>query len=140
MLIYATPGDLSTWMSPATLPDNADALLRSASMLVQDATINQYYDVDGTGLPTDATVLQAFNDATCAQALAWTTLGVDPTAGGVAQSKVAAAKSIGTAHITYADSGAAAQARADSLGALVPDAARILHLAGLLSSHVWFFG
>jgi hypothetical protein len=139
VLIYATPSDLVTWTGTAA-PSNATSLLRSASLLVAEATVNTYYDVDTTGMPTDATIVTAFRDATCCQAAAWAALGINPAAAGVLQPGVASSKKIGTAQIDYSDSAAAADARSAAADSLVPDAYRILFLAGAVSTQVWSWG
>lgn len=135
-LIYATSSDLATWTG-TTAPANATQLLRSASLLVRDATAAAYYTVDTAGLPTDAVLLQAFKDATCAQAAAWAALGIDPSIGGVLTNSVKTSKGIGSASIGYGDSTAATVARANALAGLVPEARRILNAAGLVLTAPW---
>lgn len=136
----AQPTDLATWTG-TTAPANATPLLRSATSLVLSASGSSYYSVDAvTGLATDPVVAKVLKDATCIQAAAWAAMGVDPLLGGVTVAKVASQKSIGTAHLTYADAGMAAQARAASLTSLVPEAARKLQENNLLDSNVWMYG
>lgn len=137
-LVYAASGDLATWTG-TTAPANATQLLRSASLLVREATACDYYATDTTGLPTDTATLQAFNDATCAHAAFWAANGIDPTAGG-AKPRVQSSKGIGTAHIAYADAQQAADAAADSLATLIPESRRILREAGLGSTAAWIVG
>lgn len=137
-LIYATSADLATWTGAAA-PANAAQLLRSASLLVREATACDFYATDTTGLPTDTAVLAAFNDATCAHAALWAALKVDPLAG-AAQVRIQASKGIGTARISYADAQAAADAAADSLRNLCPEARRILRDAQLGSTAAWRIG
>lgn len=152
MLVYASPEDLATWTGTAP-PDNAVTLIRSASLLVQDATSNAYYDTvpDLSGqvssgsynyyqpdaLPSDPAVAGALRDATCIQAAAWAALGIDPTLAGVVKPSVASQKHIGTASITYADAGAAAAAKMATVDQLVPEAVRLLTQAHLISTQVW---
>ena len=139
-LVYANTTDYGTWTGSAS-PANVTQLLRSASILVRDATQADFYDIDpNTNLPTDATILQAFKDATCAHAAAWATMGVDPLTGGVSQPSVASSKGIGTARVAYADAQMAAEAKAASLEFLVPEAQRILRDAGLMSTKIWLVG
>jgi hypothetical protein len=136
----AQPADLAAWTSAAA-PANAIPLLRSASSLVLSATSTSYYDSDPTtGLPTDPVVAQVFNDATCIQAAAWAALGIDPLTGGVTVAGVEQSKSIGTAHITYADAGLASAAKAQALSMLVPEAVRKLVENNLMDSNVWIYG
>lgn len=139
MLVYATSADLTKWTG-TTAPDNADQLLRTASLAVRNATKTARYDVDTDGLPTDADTLQAFKDATCAQAAALAAAKVDPAAGGVLKAGVATSKSVGSASIGYADSAAAAAAKQALLTSLCPDAASILTQAGLVTVAPWTFG
>lgn len=132
--------DLAAYMG-ADAPVNADQLLRSATALVLDATNQAYYSVDpATGLATDAQIGAAMNQATCAQAAAWSLLGVDPLVGGVGVPTVVSSTGIDTAREVYADAAAAAQARTDALTKLVPDAERVLRLNNLLIPLVWWYG
>lgn len=134
MLIYATDEDLTDWTG-ATAPDNADALLRSASILVRDATKAALYDVDSAGKPSDAVILGAFRDATCAQAAMWAAAKIDPTEQGVGVAAPAVvSKSMGGRSITYADlSGSVTvqQDRAKAAKELCDQARAILAAEGL---------
>jgi len=78
----------------------------------------------------------------CAQAAAWVALGVNPNLSGVVTPTVAASKRIGSASVTYttADAGNAAQARHAALVSLVPEAARIGRLNGLIEYQPYGFG
>lgn len=138
-LVYATQADYTAWTG-ATAPANIAPLLRTASMAVHEATLTAYYAVDGTGMPTDATVLQAFNDATCAQASALATAGIDPLAGGVMKASTASQKAVGSARIDYADASAAAASRAALLDGLCDEAQRILQQARVMTTAVWVVG
>jgi hypothetical protein len=131
ILVYATSSDLATWTGSAA-PTNADALLRTASMLVRRQTRTAVYDVDTAGAPTDADTLAAFNQATCAQAAAMAANNVDPAAGVAGASGAVQSTSIGTASITYAVAGDAAASRQALLTELCSEAAMILDDAGLL--------
>ena len=136
----AQPSDLATWMG-VTAPANATALLRAATSLVLAASDASYYDVDpNTGLATDATVAAVLRDATCIQATAWSKLGIDPDLGGVVVASVASQKSIGSAHLTYADAAAAATAKVQALTSLVPAAVRKLQENNLMDTNVWLYG
>lgn len=138
--MLAQPSDLATWTG-TTAPTNAVPLLRSATSLVLQATASSYYAADPvTGLATDPVVLQVLNDATCIQAAAWAALGIDPLKGGVQVAGVASQKSIGTAHITYADAAMAATAKAEALTKLVPEAVRKLVENNMCDSNVWMYG
>lgn len=136
----ASPTDLAAWTSTAA-PANAVVLLRSATLLVQEATAQAYYDVDPlTGLATDAQTKKALNDATCIQAAAWAAISYDPLTGGVVVSNVKSSKKIGTASIVYADGAQAAQSRADAISGLVPEALRKLEANNLVVPQAWAFG
>lgn len=75
-LVYATRDELVDY-APANLktrvPEEPEAtrLLTSASKRIRRATKTAIYDVDTDDYPTNAKVRQAFQDATCAQALWW---------------------------------------------------------------------
>lgn len=138
--MLAQPSDLAAWTQTIP-PDNATILLRSATSLVMDATVQAYYAVDPlTGLATDAQIKTAMQNATCIQAAAWAAIGYDPLTGGVITPSVASSKKIGTASIVYADGQAAADARTDALTGLVPEAERILRINNLLIPSPWTFG
>jgi hypothetical protein len=72
MAVYATDEELAAFTGQ-TVPDDADRLLKRASEVIDDYTRTAVFGVDeDTGLPTDAEVLAAFRDATCAQVEFWT--------------------------------------------------------------------
>lgn len=135
---YATPAQLAAWTG-ATAPTNASQLLRSASLVITDATFSAFY-ATLNGVPTDANVLQAFQDATCAQAAAMTTLSIDPLAGGVLTANVESRSKIGSAEIWLADGDAAAAAKARALTTIVPEAKLILEQAGIRLNSPWIVG
>lgn len=144
MIVHATEAQLATWTGTAA-PANAAVLLRSASLLVDRALIGAIYTTDTAGKATDATVLGALADATCAQAATWATLGIDPTAGAAgATAGQVVSKSIGSATITYdrpsTARSAAGSARADAAVTLTDEAVQILANAGLLTTRVWTYG
>jgi len=130
ILVYATSGDLATWTG-TTAPDNATTLLRTASLIVRKATKTAVYATDDTGAPTDADTIDAFRDATCAQAAAMDANGVDPLAGQAGASQEIASTSIGSASISFAN-GSANTSAADLLSDLCAEAAMILGEADLL--------
>lgn len=138
-LTYATPDDLSTWTS-SPAPDNAERLLRSASMLVRRATRTAIYTTTNDGLPSHDHVVEAFRDATCAQAAAWANAGVDPARPLESGDRVAQSKSIGSASVTYGDTDAIVAARTASVSQLDEDAVQILTDAGLVGGRVWVTG
>lgn len=139
MLVYATTDALAAWTG-ADAPVNATALLRTASLAVREATELCFYVTDATGMPTDAAILQAFQDATCSQAAALDANDVDPLAGGTLEAGVHSSDGIGSARITYADAVAAAEAKQRLLGGLCVEAARIIRNAGLYATAPWVVG
>ena len=75
--IYATAADYTAFTGQDPAPSNVDALLAQASRFL-DANVFRlcwFAAADDTGMPTDASVIQAFTDATCAQAQWWDALG-----------------------------------------------------------------
>lgn len=72
--VYATRADLVAY-APATVTVPADPeatrLLTRASTEIRRATRGTVYDIDVDGYPTATTVRDAFEAATCAQALWW---------------------------------------------------------------------
>lgn len=140
MPAYATVDDLAAWID-GDLPDNAKAVLRSAAYAVREATSTAYYPADKvTGLPTDASTLAAFRDATCAQAAAIIQLGIDPLMGGSTDPQVESAVGIGSAHVQYADAALAVQARQQVLNGLCQEAARILRQSNIVLGVTWVVG
>lgn len=141
MIVYATSTDLATWTGD-TAPANVNNLLRSASILVRNATRAALYDVDSSGKPSDTDILKAFNDATCAQAAMWDAAKIDPSEQGVGVSAPAVvSKSMGGRSVSYADlSGSVTvqQARAKQTVTLSAEALAILANAGLLSGQPGF--
>lgn len=142
-LIYATSDDLSAW-SGQTAPPNATQLLRRASGLVRKATATAFYATDTTGLPTDAGTLQAFKDATTAQASMWAAAGIDPTGGGVAVVAPLRAKKIGSAALDYDTSASSSvtaySARSAAAVTLCIEAVDILQAAGINLINPWVAG
>lgn len=136
MKVYATEADLSAWMSPAALPANAGALLRTASGLVRAETKRAVYATDTAGYPTNTAIRAAFRDATTAQAAFWAVSKIDPTLGAAGVTPLPVSKSIGGASISYSLYASTAEARANAAGALAPDAFFILEDAGLLGGTV----
>lgn len=139
MRVYATMDDVQEWTGQV-VPDNVVPLLRSASALVEDATMLAVYSVSPDGLPRLTAVGDAFRDATCEQVAFWAANNLDPSAGGLDELsvKVASSKSIKGASVSYdaADSARAKQARVDALTTLCASAFQILRNAGLVSAVV----
>lgn len=119
--IYATIADYRTWSQDAITPDaRVTWLLARASEDVDRALIGAVYPVDSNSMPTDATDIQTFNDATCAQVAF--RLEVSDDTGAASRND---STSIGGISIHRA-AGTAGQA----LPPLGPEALKILHLAG----------
>lgn len=122
---YATTSDLSGWLPDGTaMPDNATALLRSATIRMANACNRSPYD---TPTSTDAGPLA---DATCAQAASWVALSMNPAAQGLDIAPVKQSK-IFTGDVTY-DTTGQAEARQTAAADLCPEACEILRAAGLL--------
>lgn len=136
---YASSSDLAAWLGVAA-PPNATPLLRSASLIITDATSTAFYAVDNAGVPTDTVTLQAFKDATCSQAAAMMTLDIDPLAGGVLTSGAESLVRIGSAEIRYGDDVLAATAKSKALQSIIPEAKLILEQAGIRLNMVWVNG
>lgn len=131
-ITLASSADYAAWTGAAS-PSGIDLKLRACSTLVLNATKLAVYDTDeATGLATDTTTKNALRDATCIQAQAWVALNIDPATGGVLTSTVKRRKEIGSAKIEYADTDAAAAARAAAYRALVPAARDFLAQRGLI--------
>jgi hypothetical protein len=135
-----TPADVAAYTG-TTAPTNATALIRSATRLVLRETRQAYYVVDPlTGLATDTQILGALHDATVIQVVVWAQLGYDPLTGGVQTPSVESSTKMLSSSITFADAALSAQARADALKHLVPEAEELLELQNLLIPNPWTFG
>lgn len=139
MRIYATASDVQEWTGQAP-PDNVVPLLRSASALVEEATMLAVYSVDKDGMPRRTADVDAFRDATCAQVAFWSANELDPASGELVEvgKRVASSKSIKGASVSYdaADMARAKQARVDALTTLCAAAFQILRNEGLVSTVV----
>lgn len=137
--IYATPEDLTDWTGKPA-PANATSLLRSASVLVEDATLTAIYAVDRDGIPTLPKVLKAFKDATCEQTDFWARNSIDPDKDTLEmQTKLSpASKAISGANIAYfaTDIQGAKQAKLDAVNKLCAQSLRILRNAQLITTAV----
>lgn len=127
--VYATLADFDSFTDTELTDAEITKLLRRASLVIDGLTRLARYDVDVDGNPTDADVMQAFTDATCAQ-LAWwddtdDVTGAESTAGAI---------KIGSVSLGTTSSGGSGVSAADSR--VAPEAAAILAAAGLLSSLV----
>jgi len=134
VLVFATAGDLTTWLGEPA-PDNATSLLRHASSRVANACRCDIYDTQPNGLPVDDDIREALMEATCAQAERWKELKVNPAAGaGGFDVQVTSSSIDGSSLSTTA--AAVDAARAESLDGLCELSVSILRNAGLASSLV----
>ncbi|GAB3598654.1 hypothetical protein GCM10027586_00820 [Kineococcus gypseus] len=136
MQLHASTNDLLGWLDDGELPRNAERLLRSASLLVTDATRAAVYPTRPDGTPLVQATSDALRDATCAQVAAWLALGIDPAKGAAGVAPQASSKSIGGASVQYAVYASTAEAAARSATTLCDEAARLLAHAGLLTAQV----
>jgi hypothetical protein len=121
MLTYAEPSDLPEDLQTVS---GVDALLASASLIVDMLVRGARYDTDADGRPTDEHLAQVFRDATVAQVV-W----ADETGGGATS---AAPSSLGSLHFD-----ATVSADGDPVPPGVgPDAYRLLRIEGLVTSRV----
>ena len=74
MAAYATATDFTNYTGQTATADTP-RLLQRASDALDARLIGAYYAADVNGLPTDATQLQALNNATCAQVEYWLATG-----------------------------------------------------------------
>lgn len=120
---YATATDLDEWID-GDAPDNADALLRSATIRVARACNLALPDAAGDVDP-------ALRDATCAQAATWVALGIDPAKGGTDIAGPVKRSVILDAHVDR-DTSAQSQAAVAVATGLCEESNDILFVAGLL--------
>lgn len=127
MLVYADEADLSTHVDE--LPDNANTLLRFASVLVRRATRFDVYDTTPAGMPDDPWIIDAFRDATCVQAAMWASNSIDPSKGGAGVDGGVESSSIAGGTVKYDTSHV--EAARSSVDALSPMALAVLRAEGL---------
>lgn len=130
MRLYATPGDVADWIGEETPPENADSLIRNASLLVEAATRLDRYSVDLDGKPTDYRIAEAFRDATCAQAALWHANDMNPAKGFAGQTGQIQSQSVPGGSVSYSGALSAAEMGAAVTG-LCDSAINILRNAGL---------
>lgn len=126
--IYATESDYRNWVEDQDATISA-RLLRQASRVVDEILIGAVYDTDPIDQPTDPDLIQAFADATCAQA-AWMDAAGDTT--GSSDTATIGSASIGSVSYTGASAATVAPAGHTLSGAsIAPAALRELRGAGL---------
>ena len=126
-MAYATSAQLVTFLGAASAPAPADRLLARASEVVDEALRLAVYDVDDTGQPTDARVVTAVADATCAQVEFWLASDEEDDILGPLQGIA-----LGGMQLQYG----AGDNRATPTY-LAPRAWRLLKNAGLVGSPIW---
>jgi hypothetical protein len=142
MLLYATPAELAAYIDPDAVapapPALATVLLRSASQLVLDAIAAARYAATAEGLPKDATLLAAVQNATMEQASAWSLHSIDPRKGAASAARRVASKSLTGVAVSYVKDDAADTAASElaSGKSLTRPAWLILDNAGLISNRV----
>lgn len=127
MLTYAEPHDLADHM--VEVPDDAEVLIRFASMLVRKATRFDVYDTTPAGMPDDPWIIEAFRDATCVQAAMWATNSINPAAGSAGVEGGVESSSIAGGTVRF-DTSHTDHART-SIDALCPMALEVLRAEGL---------
>lgn len=134
MRTYATPDDLGNdWLD--TVPDNAERLIRAASVMVEYATRMANYSVDDDGYPTASNIRNAFRDAVCQQVSAWHHASIDPSAGAAGQALYIENQTVDGGSVTYGGR-VSVEERSKAITELDKTALMILRNAGLLSPHV----
>jgi hypothetical protein len=126
---YATVADLAAWLSPAAAPSDAQKRLDRASLVVDEMLLTAVYAVNDDGLPTEAAVIAALRDATCAQAEYAGATGDPASVGPAGYGSV----QIGSVRLTRAQSGAGSP----TPGRYSPTAWSILQRAGLTGQQPW---
>ncbi len=125
--VYATLEDFTDFIGDVDPGTNISVLLRRCSADIDRYTLTSRYACDATGMPTEPYVIEAFKDATCAQA-AWylETADGDPT-GAAGQYDSVGIGSVSMSKRSGDDTTASPATSRDS-----PEAIQILTNAGLL--------
>ena len=135
MRIFAGREKLAEYV--AELPDDADALIQAASLLVSRETRAALYDVDPAGMPTDPDVIDAFAEAVCVQVREWVQAGLNPNAGYVGTQAEVAKSSMDGASVEFTTKDAESVRLA--LSSLCPMAVAVLSDAGLVGGLPWAY-
>jgi hypothetical protein len=128
--VYATEAEYATWLGTAAPAGSARAL-RAASGRVDELLITAYYDTDDDGAPTEADVIEALMEATCAQADYQRAIGDASSTGAPRQW---ASVGIGSARLSRGQSTGGGTA---SPGKYSSEAYSILQRAGLIPTEPW---
>lgn len=120
--VYATKSELESFTGETV--DNADALLKRASLLVDGLLAGAYYYTDDQQQPTNNDIAEALSDAAVLQAAYWHFNGT-PTEGATAYGSV----SIGSVSLSK---GQAPATMTKDGQTVAPGVVNILHVSGLL--------
>lgn len=105
-MAHATAAEYETYTGQ-TAPADIDRLLdRATELLDADVLLGAVYDIDENSLPSDADVIAAFRDATCAQVEYWQDTGEEIDVSGRPLEEVA----LGSARLRYGTRGASSGA------------------------------
>lgn len=121
--VYATKSDLESFLGGETV-DNADRLLKMASMLVDSLLIGAVYETDDQQQPTDSDVADTLLDATVLQAAYWHENG-EPIDGASRFGNV----NIGSVSLSRGETPKTASTDGQTVA---PGVQSILHVAGLV--------
>ncbi|MER7363280.1 hypothetical protein [Nonomuraea wenchangensis] len=124
LMVYATAADYAAYTDKPA-PDGIDAVLQRASERIDELLIGAVYSTDDSEMPTDPKEKDAIMRATCAQA-AWSLALGDPYGVASAFKDV----QIGSVRLGGRNTEGGPPRHA-------PDAARILHVAGLLPGYAF---
>jgi hypothetical protein len=126
--VYATSDQLAAYTG-VSAPADAERLLARASEDIDDALTTAVYDTGPDGMPTDAEVIAALSDATCAQVEYQQATGDDGTGAAGRWDSV----SIGPVSLSGRKDAPTSAGSVD----LAPRADRALRRAGLLPGVIW---
>jgi hypothetical protein len=132
--VYATLADFEDFIDGDHEEESVEvvnAKLRRASIVIDGLTRRDVYDVDEDGYPTDATIADAFKEATCAQ-MAWWDDTDDVSGAGSQEGTV----SIGSISLGASGRTAGNGAPAAAASRIAPEAIAILRIAGMASATV----
>jgi hypothetical protein len=132
-LVYATTADLAHYLEAAPPADARRKLRRASRRVANYIRLAVYAADDVTGMPTDATIIAAVRDATCAQVEWWMETGDETGAGAQYQQVSIGSLSLGRGY----SSAGSATGPSQTLSA---EAIEHLQRAGLLSPDVYSAG
>lgn len=129
MRIYAEATDVAeSWgIDPEKVTSQA---LVIASVMVEQFTRLDRYEVDSEGYPTEPEVRDAFRQATACQVAFWVDAGLNPVAGAAGQTPQITSQSVPGGSVSYA-SPLTAEQRGQAVATLCETATLLLRGAGL---------